>query len=56
MNVIPLSSVTFNRQSKAFGIRAEVLMDSGLSKNPWSSDSCMLYVTKSDILKEFGRL
>ena len=28
MNVIPLPSVTFNRQSKLFAIRTEVLMDS----------------------------
>ena len=41
MKVISLPSVTFNRQSKVFGIRTEVLMDSGLSRNPWSLDSCM---------------
>ena len=43
--VIPLPSITFNCQSKEFGIGTEVLMDRGLSINPWSSDSCMLSIS-----------
>ena len=36
INVIPLPSVTFNRQMKAFEIRTEVWIDSGMSRKPRS--------------------